>query len=37
MKMGAFANRTRSLAGSLFSSEPAVKTAVDDAWTAVGL
>ena len=37
MKMGAFANRTRSLAGSLFPSEPAVKTAVDNAWTAVGL
>ena len=37
MKMGAFANRTRSLAGSLFPSEPAVKTAVDKAWTAVGL
>jgi len=37
MKMRAFANRTRSLAGSLFPSEPAVKTAVDKAWTAVGL
>ena len=37
MKMSAFANRTRSLAGSLFPSEPAVKTAVDAAWTAVGL
>jgi Zn-dependent metalloprotease len=37
MKMGAFANRTRSLAGSLFPSEPAVKVAVDKAWTAVGL
>ena len=37
MKMGAFASRTRSLAGSLFPSEPAVKTAVDKAWTAVGL
>ena len=37
MKMGAFANRTRSLAGTLFASEPAVKTAVDKAWTAVGL
>ena len=37
MKMKAFANRTRSLAGSLFPSEPAVKNAVDKAWTAVGL
>jgi Zn-dependent metalloprotease len=37
MKMSAFANRTRSLAGSLFPSEPAVKTAVNKAWTAVGL
>ena len=34
MKMGAFANQTRSLAGSLFPSEPAVKAAVDSAWTA---
>lgn len=37
MRMKTFANRTRSLAGSLFPSEPAVKTAVDKAWTAVGL
>lgn len=37
MKMKAFANQTRSLAGSLFPSEPAVKTAVNNAWTAVGL
>jgi|SRR5579883_286376 len=37
MKMGVFANRTRSLAGSLFPSEPAVKTAIDKAWIAVGL
>ncbi len=37
MKMSAFANRTRSLAGSLFPSESAVKTAIDNAWTAVGL
>jgi Zn-dependent metalloprotease len=37
MKMSAFAKRTRALAGSLFPSEPAVKTAVDKAWTAVGL
>ena len=37
MKMGAFAQATRSLAGGLFPSEPAVKAAVDKAWTAVGL
>ena len=37
MKMSEFADRTRSLAGSLFPSQPAVKTAIDDAWTAVGL
>jgi Zn-dependent metalloprotease len=37
MKMGALANRTRRLAGTLFRSEPAVKTAVDKAWAAVGL
>ena len=37
MRMSTFANRTRSLAGSLFSSEPAVRIAVDEAWTAVGL
>jgi Zn-dependent metalloprotease len=37
MKMSAFASRTRALAGSLFPSEPDVKTAVDKAWTAVGL
>src|SRR5262249_21370939 len=37
MKMSTFAQRTRTLAGSLFPSEPAVKTAVDKAWTAVGL
>lgn len=37
MKMSVFANRTRTLAGSLFPGEPAVKTAVDKAWTAVGL
>jgi Zn-dependent metalloprotease len=37
MKMSAFANRTRLLAGKLFPSQPAVKTAVDKAWTAVGL
>jgi Zn-dependent metalloprotease len=37
MKMKMFANRTRQLAGSLFSGQPAVKTAVDQAWRAVGL
>jgi Zn-dependent metalloprotease len=37
MKMKVFADRTRKLAGSLFPSEPSVKTAVDKAWTAVGL
>jgi len=37
MTMKAFANRTRSLAGSLFPAKPAVKSAVNNAWTAVGL
>lgn len=37
MKMTVFANRTRKLAGTLFPAEPAVKTAVDNAWKAVGL
>ena len=37
MKMSVFANRTRSLAGTLFPADPAIKTAVDQAWTAVGL
>ncbi len=37
MKMKTFANRTRTLAGKLFPSDPAVKQAVDKAWTAVGL
>jgi Zn-dependent metalloprotease len=37
MKMKVFANRTRSLAGTLFPAEPAIKTAVDKAWKAVGL
>lgn len=37
MKMKVFANRTRKLAGSLFPKEPAVQTAVDKAWTKVGL
>src|SRR5258706_4884510 len=37
MTMKAFANRTRSLAASLFPAKPAVKAAVNNAWTAVGL
>ena len=37
MTMKQFANRTRGFAGSLFSSKPAVKAAVDKAWKAVGL
>lgn len=37
LKMKVFANRTRTLASGLFPADPAVKTAVDKAWTAVGL
>jgi Zn-dependent metalloprotease len=37
MKMKVFANRTRRLAGTLFSAEPAIKRAVDKAWKDVGL
>jgi Zn-dependent metalloprotease len=37
MKMQVFADRTRKLAASLFPTEAAVKTAVDKAWTKVGL
>ena len=37
LKMSAFAKRTRTLAGSLFPTQPAVKSAVDNAWKAVGL
>ncbi len=37
MKMLAFANRTRTIAGTMFPAEPAVKIAIDKAWTAVGL
>lgn len=37
MRMLTFANRTRSVAGTLFPNEPAVKAAVNDAWAAVGL
>jgi len=37
MTMSQFAGRTRSLAQSMFSQDPTVHTAVDGAWTAVGL
>src|SRR3954453_762233 len=37
MTMPQFASRTRSLAQSLYPQEPAVHTAVDNSWTAVGL
>ena len=37
MRMSTFAKRTRTLAGSLFPSEPVVKKAVDQAWKSVGL
>jgi hypothetical protein len=37
MTMKQFANRTRTVAGTLFPAKPAVKTAVDKAWKAVGL
>ena len=37
MKMSVFAKRTRTLAASMFPTEPAIKTAVNSAWTAVGL
>lgn len=37
LKMKPFANRTRKLAKSLFSGDPAVFDAIDKAWTAVGL
>ena len=37
LKMKAFATRTRALAASLFPAEPAVATAVDQAWKSVGL
>ncbi|MFT3823967.1 MAG: M4 family metallopeptidase [Chitinophagaceae bacterium] len=37
MTMKQFANRTRTVAGSLFPLRPAVKVAVDKAWKAVGL
>ncbi len=37
MKMAMFANRTRLVASTLFKGDPAVKSAVDKAWHAVGL
>lgn len=37
MSMKTFADRTRSLAASMFSAEPAVSTSIDAAWIAVGL
>jgi len=37
MKMKVFADRTRTIAATLFPAEPAVKKAVDKAWKAVGL
>jgi Zn-dependent metalloprotease len=37
MTMKQFADKTRTLAGSLFSSKPAVSTAVNQAWINVGL
>ncbi|QEM11020.1 M4 family metallopeptidase [Mucilaginibacter rubeus] len=37
MSMKQFANRTRSVAKSMFAGQKAVKTAIDKAWKAVGL
>jgi len=37
LKMAGFAKRTRQLAATLFSGEPAVQQAVDSAWRKVGL
>jgi Zn-dependent metalloprotease len=37
MTMKQFATQTRKVAGTLFPNEPAVKTAVDAGWKAVGL
>ena len=37
MTMSQFASRTRALSISMFPAEPAVHTAVNNAWTAVGL
>ena len=37
MRMSAFAKRTRTLATSLFPTDPSIKTGIDKAWKAVGL
>ena len=37
MTMIAFANRTRSVAGSLFAADPSIRTKIDRAWVSVGL
>ncbi len=37
MTMKTFANRTRSVARTLFPDEPAIRAAIDEAWKAVGL
>jgi Zn-dependent metalloprotease len=37
MLMRAFANRTRSLAKSMFKGNASIHSAVDNAWSAVGL
>ena len=37
MTMSQFASRTRALSTSMYPAEPAVHTAVDNAWVAVGL
>lgn len=37
MKMSTFAKRTRTLAGTLFPTEPSISTAVNQAWKDVGL
>jgi Zn-dependent metalloprotease len=37
MTMPQFASRTRALSQSLYAADPTVHTAVDNAWTAVGL
>lgn len=37
MKMKAFADRTRKIAGTMFPADSSIKTAVDNAWKAVGI
>lgn len=37
LKMKTFANRTRTLAKTMFAGDPAVRAAIDKAWSAVGL